>query len=300
MRWAGCIALLSLAAGVSYSDDAQSAHSAVVTTVDGTEHKLTGVKFTAGTRRLAWLANPNGATESERKGPLALEVRELNSTTYAKGVITFVPTAHLESAVYDYEKQVVKLGVKGLKEPLSGTLHYKGVNVLTFNGQAEGKTLTFTSGVLGKTAVKSVTFSGATPIPEPKATGTTWAVQIVQPAAKDPVLTVRNLRVLHQLPGGAERLDDTVPVRKGLLVPLNGALKRFEVLATDANTNMAAAEVETTTGPERIVIVPLVQDAEKKSGVLAGFVGEVEAGWKFFPWHTVKVITLTDVKKKVE
>lgn len=300
MRWAGCIVFWSVIAGVSSPEDALPADSAVVTTVDGAELKPTGVKFTAGTRRLAWLANPNGVTESEKKGPLALEVREPDSTTYAKGVLTLIPIAHLESALYDYEKQQVKVVVKGLKEPVTGTLRYKGVNVLKFSGTADGKSVAFTGGVVGKTAVKSVTFSGATPIPAPKATGTTWAVQIAQPTAKDPVLTVRNLRVLLQFPGGVERLEDSIPVRKGQTVPLNGTLKRFEVMATDDNTNMAAAEVESTTGPERVVIVPLVQDGDKKSAVLVGFVGEVEAGWKFFPLHSVKVITLTDVKRKVE
>src|SRR5439155_21196451 len=129
---------------------------------------------------------PEGTTEDAKKGPLALEVREPISTTLAKGIVTLVPAAHLESAKYDYGTQLVTLTVKGLKTPLTGTLEYKGINVLGISGMADVKSASFTCGVVGKGGVKSVTFAGAKEIPPPKATGTFWAVQINQPTAKDP------------------------------------------------------------------------------------------------------------------
>ena len=37
---------------------------------------------------------------------------------------------------------------------------------------------------------------------------------------------------------------------------------------------------------------------DKKAGTLVGFLGEVDAGWKLFPLHTIKVITPS--KRKIE
>ena len=83
-------------------------------------------------------------------------------------------------------------------------------------------------------------------------------------------------------------------------MPLNGTVKRFEVLATDPNTKMATAEVDTTTATDQLIVIPLVQEVDMKIGTLVGFIGEVDVGWKLFPLHTIKLIKLTDVKKKVE
>src|SRR5687767_13131424 len=124
MRRFWCGVIVVLAAIAFARGDEPAAGEAIVTDVDGKEHKLTGLKFTTGTRRLAWLADPEGTTDDEKKGPLAVEVREPHSTTFTKGIITFVPVASLESAKYDYEKQVATLSVKGLKEPLTGTLEF--------------------------------------------------------------------------------------------------------------------------------------------------------------------------------
>jgi hypothetical protein len=257
------LAAFLLAQARSCAEDGPAEGSAAVFDVEGKEIKLSGLKFGTGTRRLSWLADPKGTTEDARKGPVAVEIREEYSTMFAKGVITLVEVSHIESIKYDFKEKSVSYTIKGLKEPLKGTTQYKGV-------------------------------------PETKATGTTWSVQIVQPKEKDPTLTVRNLKVMYQYPGYFERLETHIPVREDTQIPLNGGLKRFEVLATDNNTNRAAAEVETATGPKKIVIVPLTQETENKAGTLVGFLGEVDAGWKLFPLQTIKVITLKDVKKKVE
>ena len=50
-----------------------------------------------------------GTTDDAKKGPLALEFREPNSTTLVKGVITLVPVASIESLVFDHAKQEVTL-----------------------------------------------------------------------------------------------------------------------------------------------------------------------------------------------
>ena len=304
MRRAFAIAWLVLAAGLAGAftradDPPAKVGEAVVTDVDGKEHKLTGVKLTTGTRHLSWLANPKGTTAAEKLGPLAIEVREQHSTTYAKGIITLVPTTSLESAKYDYEKQIVSLTVKGLKAPLTGTLQYKGINVLGISGSVDGKAESFTAGVLNKGAVKTVAFEGAVSVPPvPKEVAEKgWSVKIVQPTAENPTLIVRNMKALYQFPGGVEQLIDGIPVRKGQPVPFDKNLKRFELLANDMNTNIAAAEVEVGDGPEKVIAIPLTTEQDKKTGTLVGFLAEVDAGYKLFPLHTVKTITPYEKKR---
>jgi hypothetical protein len=266
---------------------------AIVIDLDGKEHKLGNLKFTTGTRRLAWLADPTGKTEDARKGPLALEVRESTSAMpLAQGIVTFVPVVSLESAKYDFEKELVTLSVKGLTQPLTGALFYPRVNVLGLSGTSDGKAATFTGGVRGKGSIKSVAFGGAQGPPRLK--GSTWKIQIVKTKKDEPVaddiLLARNLKVLVSFPGGSEQVLDSIPIRKGPAIPLNESLKRFELLANDLNTNVAAAEVEAGTAPERVVAIPLTFEQDKKTGTILGILGEVDAGWKLFPLHTVKVI----------
>ncbi len=261
----------------------------VITDVDGKVTKLANAKLTTGTRRIGWLADPKGTTPDEKLGPQVFEVREPNSTTLAKGVITLVPVASVESAKYDYEKLSVNLAVKGLKDPIQGTLQYKGINTIGLAGTADGKATTLTAGVLGKAAVKSVIFPKAVPLPASKAGGVTWAVQIVHPAANNPTVKARNLKALYQF-GTVEQLVDGLPVRKGMPIPFDAKLTRFEMLANDPNTNFAAAEIETGAGNEKLIAIPLTLEQDKLKGTLVGLVGEVEAGYKIFPLHTIKVI----------
>lgn len=269
----------------------------VLTDLDGKEHKLTGVKLTTGTRRLAWLGDAKSA-------PVAIELREPNSTTYAKGVLTLVPATSLESVKYDYEKQLATLTVKGLKDPLTGTLEYAKINTIGISGTDDGKVASFVAGAPGKSAVKTVTFAGTVPVP-PVAKGAAekgWSVKIVAGkkaagAPEPPAHLVRNMKVLVQYTGGTEQLIDGVPVRKGAPIPFDANLKRFEMLANDENTNVAAAEVEIGTGPEKVIAIPLVTEQDKKTGTVVGFLGEVDAGYKLFPLHTVRAIMPYEKKR---
>jgi hypothetical protein len=303
MRRAFGVAGLLFAAGVAgalslAADEVPAKGETTVTDVDGKEYRLTAARLTTGSRRLGWLADQNGTTPDAKLGPVAIEVREPHSTTYSKGILTLVPAGHVESAKYDYEKQVVTISVAGLKTPLTGTLQYKGINVLGVAGALEGKTASFTGGVLTKGAVKSITFSGAESIPAvPKeAAEKGWSVKIVQPTAENPTLIVRNLKMLMQYPGGVEQLVNGIPMRKGQPVPFDANLKRFELLANDPNTNMAAAEIEVG-GTEKVIAIPLTAEMDKKTGTLVGFLGEVDAGYKLFPLHTVKTITPWEKKR---
>lgn len=285
------VALLALFAGAcTRAADPPAAPDAPVVVVDsgGKEVKLRSVKMTGGFHRLAWLADPKGTTDDAKKGPLALELREPNSTTYVKGVLTLVPLGCIEAVRYDTERQTVT--VKGLTEPLTGTLQFKGFNVVSFEGDADGLTTKFTGGV-PKGGFRSITFPAAKPFHSHKPGGTEWKVQIDQPKAGNPTLAVRNLKALYHFPNGSEVLAGEIPVRKGRTpLKFDASLKKLEFLAIDTNTHMAAAEVCEDAAPECTVVIPLTTERDGKTGTMVGLVGEVDVGWKLFPLHAIKVI----------
>lgn len=289
MRWCWCSALVVCLASVLPADEpAKSPTAVTVTDLDGKETKVAGAKLTVGTRRLAWLADPK-ATGDEKLGPLALKVREPVSTTLVDGVLTLVPVTHVESAKYDYEKLTVAYALKGAREPVVGTLQFKGLNTLGIaDPKATAKAAPLVAGVPGKAAVKSVAFPDAKPVPALKA-GTEWDVRIIQKEPANPVVKVRNIKVLYHHPDGTERLAGELPARKGAAVPLDEKLKRLEVLATDTNTHFAVIEVEAG-GPERLVAVPLTTGPEKDAAAVVGLIGEVDVGYKLFPLHTIKSV----------
>jgi hypothetical protein len=262
---------------------------ALFTLVDsaGKEHKLTGVKLTAGVRRLAFLADPKGATDDAKRGPMALAVREQNSTTFSNGVLTLIPLGCVENVKYDYDKLAMTVAVNG-QDAVPGTLAFRGINVLSLEAKAGDVAAKFGGGV-PKDGFKSLTWPNAKPLAS-RAVGTAWHVQIEQPKAMDPTLTVRNLKALHSFAGGYEMLSDTLPVRKGESFKLDTKLKKLELVAVDPNTQNSAMEVTLEGNPEKLVAVPLTLEQGKRLGTLIGFVGEVDAGWKLFPLHCVKVI----------
>ncbi len=265
---------------------ADAPEGALITDAENKEVKAAALKFGTGTHRLSWLADPAGATEEAKKGPLVLELREPHSTTYTKGIVTYVPVGSIELIKYDYDKQVASVAVKGLTEPLAGTLQYKGVNVLTFSGTVDEKATAFSGGAFTKGNIKAVAFTGAKPVPPRK--GEPWQIQIDQPKAENPTLRAANPKFLYQFPGGIGVLTDTAPVRKGEPFKFDDKVTAFTPIAVDQNTHLAAVEVLIGDGPEKVIVLPQEIERDGKKGTLAGLVGEVEAGWKLFPLHTIK------------
>jgi hypothetical protein len=280
----GFVLAAGLSGALSHAADAPDA--ATVTDAEGKEIKVESLKFGVGTRRLAWLADPKGDTEEAKKGPLVLEVREPHSTSYKKGIVTYVPAGSVESIKYDYDKLVATLAVKGLDTPLAGTLQYRGINVLGLSGTADGKAVSFSGGALTKGNIKSVAFPGATAVPERKGTSA-WQIEIDHPAAKNPTLRVGELKFLYQFPGGMEVLTDAVTVHKSEPLKMDSSVKLYTTLAVDPNTQVIAAEVQVGDKERVVVIMPTIEK-DGKTGTLIGMVGEVDAGWKLFPLHTIK------------
>ena len=256
--WAGIGLVLAGWLAGAFSQAADAPTEATVTDSEGKEVKVAALKFGTGTHRLSWLADPNGATEDAKKGPLALELREPHSTTYSKGIITYVPVGSVESVKYDYEKQLSSVAVKGVTEPLVGTLQYKGINVLAFSGTVDSKATTFSGGAFTKGNIKAVVFPEAKPVVAKK--GSPWHVQIDQAKAMDPTLKAANFKFLYQFPGGVEVLTDAATVRKGEPFKLDDTVKAFTPVAVDQNTHMAAVEVQI--GDVEKVVVILVGDRE--------------------------------------
>ena len=281
----GLVLACGLAGAVPRAADAPA--EATVTDAEGKEVKVTGLKFGVGTHRLAWMADPNGTTEDAKKGPLALELREPHSTSLKIGITTYVPVASIESIKYDYEKQFATVAVKGVMEPLTGTLQYKGINVLAFDGTADGKVTKFSGGAFTKGNIKAVAFAGAQPVAAKKAAP--WQVQIDQPKAMDPTLKASNLKFLYHYPGGVEVLADAGVVRKGDPFKLDDAVKQYTTLAYDQSTHVAAIEVQIG-DTDRVIVIPQEVEKDGKKGTLVGLLGEVEAGWKLFPLHSIKNI----------
>jgi len=273
---------------------------AVVLDTEGKETALHQVEWSGNVRRLSWLANPNASNEEGRRGPLALVIREPNSTTLTQGILTLVPLSSLAAVEFDYERQFVTYRIQGLQQNLTGTLQYRGINTFTLTGTTTtGEKRTFLGGVRGSKipAIRTVTFPHAQPLQRPHQ-GLAWNVQILQPTANDPLVPVRNLKPLFALPGGQERLLESLPLRKAEPLPFGPQLLRWEMLAHDPNTHYAAAEVTLAGQGERLVIIPLNLPQEGQTAQLLGLLGETDAGWKLFPLHTIRVITPS--KRKIE
>ena len=64
-------------------------------------------------------------------------------------------------------------------------------------------------------------------------------------------------------------------------------MKAFTPVAVDQNTHMAAVEV-LIGDAEKVVVIPQEIEKDGKKGTLAGLLGEVDAGWKLFPLHSIK------------
>jgi hypothetical protein len=268
----------------AFTQAADAPAEATVTDAENKEVKLTDLKFGTGTHRLSWLADPNATTEDGKKGPLVLEVREPYSTSYLKGVVTYIPVASIESIKYDYEKQFASVSVKGVTDPVTGTLQYKNINVLNLSGTAEGKPITFSGGAFAKGNIKAVAFPDAKPLPARKG-ASAWQVQIDQPKAMNPTLKVGELKFIYQFPGG-DVLADALTVHKADPLKFD-AVKSYTTLAVDPTSHVVAAEAQVGDADRVVVIMPTIEK-DGKTGTLVGAVGEVEAGWKMFPLSTIK------------
>src|SRR5262245_49900528 len=156
-RSRGLVALfvLSLAACPLVGDeDDKPAPDGTLIVLDakGKEQKVTKYKFTAGTRRLGWLA------AGKDKGPEALVVRDAAKFGFADGVVVLVPFNQVRSVTFDNKKETmtVRAAVSDKDEEdvlYKGSTEYKVINKVTLEAEID----------MGEAGVAELTFQGGLP-----------------------------------------------------------------------------------------------------------------------------------------
>lgn len=276
VTFAGLTALCATAADEPAKTDAGAL---VVTDSNGKEHTLPTWKFATDTRRLNWLAPKDKPTE----GPEALEVRELDSTSFAEGVVTLVPLDRLRALQYDAKAATVKLtaatGVKATDTTtLTGSTGYKNTNRPTLEGQADKGTekLTFLCGV--DKGIKAAKF----PVSKVAA----------QPVGRPAVLTTRrngddatthkmsDFQPLYRFADGREVLSPTLYCKTAKV-----DLAKVTLLKRTAGLDGATVWIFSFQGKANDDTLTLLPTAmiDGKEATLVNFVGRVPAGYKLFP-----------------
>lgn len=279
----------------------------------GKEHKLTGAKWLAGTRHLSWLAakdavkamepaeepmkgkGPKGPPPRATVGPVALEFREVESTTFVDGVVTLISLERLQSLEFDSMKKTATATVSagGKNEPLNfvGSTLYKGVNTPVLEAEVD-------RGTMGVAVVK---FFGGVPTGGfQKATfpvKMAEAEKLGRPARvtinhnkKTSVQTVHDLQPLYQLGTGSEVLAPALLFKKSLKVDLANVRKMVGSNPGQKETSLEVTfkdgAAETLTAVNRVKL-------DGKEATLLGLVGKVPGGWKIYPLHTIVELEFT-------
>ncbi len=309
------LALAGLVVGpaTARADEAKAAEPGTLVVIDhaGKEHKLKTWKFVAGTRRLSWLApaaEPKEGKEEKDKGakpapaprgPEALEFRDDNSTDLREGILTFVLLDRIKAIDYDPEKKTVAVhiprpGGKGDEEDvLTGSTKFVGENKLTIEAEAD----------LGELGVATVKFQGGVPkgikgirfpTPRPTAEPTGRPAQVTAADKEKSVHKVTDLQPLYLLTSG-ERLVPTLLFQKTVKVDL-GKVQKLAFI--DSKEKGAGIEFEVTLKDGKSHTLTLRDRASPlggKAGRLLGFVGQVPAGYKYFPLRASPNNTFTEI-----
>jgi hypothetical protein len=303
--------LLLLACGLAWAEAGPRAAGkagkkagGVLVVIDhaGKEVKLSAWKFLSGTRRLSWLAPAGKARAAKGEeagedeapaGPEALALREENSTTFEKGILTLVPVTSLKKIDYDAEARTVRVTylMASAKDSEAGTLtgstKYTGINKLTLEGEMD-------LGELGKAALK---FQGGTPrsvksiqFPEPK--------PVPAPTGRPAVITasdkektkhqVSDLRVLYRVGRGQERLSNLLQFKATVKIDLAKLQKLRRVESEDKSGGGYDFEVTLKSGQEHtLTLLTNTNPDDGKPAQLEGLLGRVSGGYKLFPAHTI-------------
>jgi hypothetical protein len=272
----------------------------------GKEVKLSAWKFLSGTRRLSWLApagkakakGEDGGEDEAPAAPEALELREENSTTFQKGILTLVPVAGIKKIDYDADNKTVQVAYltatakDGETGTLTGSTKYTGINKLTLEGEMD-------LGELGKAALK---FQGGTPrsvksfqFPDPRP----LPAPVGRPAvitAKDKDKTkhkVSDLRALYQAGRGQERLSNLLMFKATVKIDLAKLQQLRRVESEEKNGGGYDFEVTLKSGKEHtLTLLTNTNPEDGKPAQLEGLVGRVPSGYKLFPAHTILHVQL--------
>jgi hypothetical protein len=286
----------------------------VVVDAKGKENKIKSWQIVAGTQRLGWLA-PAEAPDKEVKpkdkdadapprrpvrptarGPEALAFRDDNSTSYAKGVMTYIPLEHLRSVEFDGETQTATVRVATSDKPgddviLTGTTKYAGVNKLTIEAEVDKGDLgiaaiKYTGGV--KNGIKAVRFPSPKPYKAPA--GRTASVTVDLEKKDTTPEKVTGLQVLYLTTGG-EIVSPILMFKKTIKLDV-AKLKKLAV------TNLKERELTLSLkdGNEETLTLMDSGELNDKAVKLEGLLAHSPAGWKLYPLHTITAVEFGETK----
>jgi hypothetical protein len=296
-------------------DPKKPPESKVLIVVDaaGKEQKIRSWKFTAGTKRLAWLAPASKSPPKESDdskpaekpkptpaGPEALVIREGSKFALEEGVLTFIPLERLRAVEFDTEEKTMTAKVAVSAKPeddlsLTGTTKYARINKLALEADVDK----------GEDGVASIALQGgglrngikAVRFPAPKASPPAKAGRnaVVETADKDEKQShkVTDLLALYRLADGTEKLLPTLMFKKTLKVDLTKAKK---IVGSTEESDDVVWQV-TAKDEELSLTLMEAMPLDGKSAKLLGLLGRAPAGFKFFPVRSITEINF-DVKEE--
>ena len=273
------IVLSLLVTGLAFTQEPMP----TVTDSAGKELTLKKWKIVAGTRKLSW---------AEGK-PESFEIREVGSTSFKDGIITFVAMSRVQEVTWDYEKETMTVRVAGLEKPLIGTTKYKDINVLTIEAEVDqGKSgvadLRFRGGPI-KGGIRGIKFPNAKAPEKMPEAGPAFAFT-VPPEAKSkagPAFhQASGFQALYRTSNTEEKLLPYLMFKKTLKVEIAN-IGRLTVGAYNAKDHTAECELKQKDGMDLSVSLLASFPIDGKPATLLGFVGTVPAGYRLFPIHTI-------------
>jgi hypothetical protein len=314
----GLLAVLLIGgfAVAAFADDApKPAEAGTLVLVDsaGKEQKIKAWKFTAGVRRLAWLApsdKPETKPAKEKSGdkekgvgkvpakaaavgPEALVVRDELKIHFLAGVTTFIPLDRIRSIRFDSDKETMTVRIAtGPKEEddvtLTGTTAYKGINKLTLTAEVDK----------GEAGVAELTYQGGVPrgnikeirFPAPKlGPEKPGRPAVVTAQDKDVKKThkVSDLQPLYLMPAGREKTLPTLMFRKTLKIDV---AKVKKIVASSEDSDDVVWQVAQKDGENANLTLLDAMPVEGGTARLLGLVGRTPAGWKLFPLRRISAV----------
>lgn len=292
---AGLFALTLAACALLAADDdgpkPAPAGSLVVVDARGKEQHVSKYTFTAGTRRLGWLA------DDKDKGPEVLVIRDAADFAFLDGVLAYVPLDRVRAVTFDGKKNTVSVRAATSDKPedditLSGSTAYKGINKYTLEADVDK----------GDAGVASLKFQGgaaggaqAFRFPPPKVSagkpGRPAVVQTVDQRYKR-TDSVTDLQPLYRF-GKEERLASVLMFKKTLKLDV---AKIKKIAAAEKEGKEVVWRVTQKDDDEAALTLLESATIDGKQGVLVGLVGRAPFGYRYFPLAEITAIDF-DIKE---
>jgi hypothetical protein len=313
MRWFALIAFLLIPVLVARipagakdkkepdKGDDKKPYLLVVPPVGGKEVKLFDWRFTLGTRRIDLEndkpANPKAKTTA---GPEYLEFREEKSTTFLHGILTLVPLASIKKLDYDREKKKVSLVTMtaGDKDAtLAGWTKFVEINKLTIEAEVQlgdlgAATVKFQGGV--EKGLQSIAFPSPKAAAEVKGTAST-IIAIDKDKTKH---TAHDLRPLYHS-DGSHRALPYLMFKKTVKIDMDKIVALRFIPSEDKKKISYDFDVTLKDGMKyTLTLLTKIELDKGKSATLDGLIGQVPAGYKLFPAHTIQELQIGDEDKK--